>query len=110
MDQTPASQFGGGRPVDVYAVTSLTAHQAAPAQLAKLVRGQWSIESLHHVRDTTFAEGASQPRTGNAPRAMTAWRNLAIGALRLNGVTNIATALRRNARDPRRPLALLGLA
>ena len=94
----------------VYAVTSLTAHQAAPAQLAKLVRGHWSIESLHHVRDTTFAEDASQLRTGNAPRAMTAWRNPAIGALRLNGVTNIATALRRNARDPRRPLALLGLA
>lgn len=38
------------------------------------------------------AEDASQLRTGNAPRAMTAWRNLAVGTLRLNGVTNIATA------------------
>ncbi|MFI0709619.1 hypothetical protein ACH4SK_02985 [Streptomyces inhibens] len=46
---------------------------------------------------------------GDAPRTMATWRNLAIGALKLNGTTNIAAALRRNARDPRRPLALLGL-
>ncbi|MFF3934483.1 hypothetical protein [Streptomyces hirsutus] len=94
----------------VYAVTSLTAEQATPAQLAKLIRDHWKIEALHHVRDTTFAEGASQLRTGNAPRAMATWRNLAIGALRLGGVRNIAAALRHNARDARRPLAILGLA
>ncbi|MET7717827.1 ISAs1 family transposase, partial [Streptomyces sp. NPDC005407] len=93
----------------IYAVTSLTAAQATPAQLAALIRDHWKIESLHHVRDTTFAEDASQLRTGNAPRAMATWRNLAIGALRLTGATSIATALRRNARDPSRPLALLGL-
>ncbi|MFG2384589.1 hypothetical protein [Streptomyces avermitilis] len=40
---------------------------------------------------------------------MATWRNLAIGALRLAGKTNTASALRHNARDPRRPLALLGL-
>ncbi|WP_257217473.1 MULTISPECIES: ISAs1 family transposase [Streptomyces] len=93
----------------VYAVTSLTAEQATAAQLAELVRDHWKIEALHHVRDTTFAEDASQLRTGNAPRAMATWRNLAIGALRTAGVKNIAAGLRRNARDPRRPLALLGL-
>lgn len=93
----------------VYAVTSLTAEQAAPAQLATLIRGHWSVESLHHVRDTTFAEDASQLRTGNAPRAMATWRNLAIGALRLAGATNIAAGLRRNARDAHRPLTLLGI-
>lgn len=93
----------------VYAVTSLTAEQATPAQLAQLIRDHWKVEALHHVRDTTFAEDASQLRTGSAPRAMATWRNLAIGALRLGGVTNIAAGLRRNGRDPRRPLALLGL-
>ena len=61
------------------------------------------------MRDTTFAQDASQLRTGNAPRVMATWRNLAIGALRLGGVTNIAAGLRRNGRDPRRPLAFLGL-
>ncbi|MEI5519847.1 ISAs1 family transposase [Streptomyces brasiliscabiei] len=88
----------------VYAV-----EQATAAQLARLVRDHWKIEALHHVRDTTFAEDASQLRTGNAPRAMATWRNLAIGALRTAGAKNIAAGLRRNARDPRRPLALLGL-
>ncbi|WP_309505376.1 ISAs1 family transposase [Streptomyces phytophilus] len=37
----------------VYAVTNLAAHQAAPAQLAALIRGHWKIEALHHMRDTT---------------------------------------------------------
>ncbi|WP_443045795.1 transposase [Streptomyces sp. NBC_00356] len=93
----------------VYAVTSLTAEQVSPAQLATLIRDHWQIEALHHVRDTTFAENASQLRTGNAPRAMATWRNLAIGALRLAATTNIAAALRHNARNADRPLALLGL-
>ncbi|WTG54378.1 transposase [Actinacidiphila glaucinigra] len=44
----------------VYAVTSLTAEQATPVQLAQLIRNHWKIEALHHVRDTTFAEDASQ--------------------------------------------------
>jgi predicted transposase YbfD/YdcC len=93
----------------VYAVTSLTADQASPTQLATLIREHWQIEALHHVRDVTFAEDASQLRTGNAARAMATCRNLAIGALRLSGATNIAAGLRRNARDPARPLALLEL-
>ncbi|MER6571675.1 ISAs1 family transposase [Streptomyces sp. NPDC001093] len=93
----------------IYAVTSLIAEQATPARLAQLIRDHWKIEALHHVRDATFAEDASQLRTDNAPRAMATWRNLALGALRLAGVTNIAAGLRRNARDPRRPLALLAL-
>ncbi|MEU2742268.1 hypothetical protein ABZ656_45030 [Streptomyces sp. NPDC007095] len=93
----------------VYAVTSLTAEQATVAHLAHLVCEHWKIEALHHVRDATFADDASQLRTGNESRAMATWRNLAIGAFRTAGVENIAADLRRNARDPRRPLALLGL-
>ena len=85
------------------------AGQATAAQIAELVRDHWKIEALHHVRDTTFAEDASQLRTGNAPRAMATWRNLAIGALRLAGTTNIAAGLRHNARNAHRPLAILGI-
>ena len=93
----------------VYAVTDLSADQASPIQLATLIRGHWHIEAHHHIRDVTFNEDASQLRTGNAARAMATCRNLAIGALRLAGTSNIAADLRRNARDPTRPLALLGL-
>ncbi|MGW0779109.1 ISAs1 family transposase [Streptomyces sp. NPDC002835] len=93
----------------VYAVTSLTAEQTTRGQLAALIRDHWRVEALHHVRDVTFAEDASQLRTGTAPRAMATWRNLAIGALHLAGSANIAASLRHNARNASRPLALLGL-
>jgi predicted transposase YbfD/YdcC len=33
-----------------YAVTSLAAHQATPAQIAAWSRGHWGIEALHHIR------------------------------------------------------------
>jgi hypothetical protein len=65
------------------------------ATTAKWLRGHWLIESLHHVRDVTLGEDASQVRTGNAPRTLAAIRNLVISLLRLAGVTNIAKALRR---------------
>jgi predicted transposase YbfD/YdcC len=97
------------RTVTVYAVTSLTAAQAHPARLADWIRGHWGIEALHHIRDTTFAEDASQARTGTAPRAMASLRNLAIGILRAHGHRNIAAALRRNGRDATRLLPLLGI-
>ena len=60
------------RAVTVYAITSLSFELARPARLADLVRGHWGIEALHHLRDVTFAEDASQLRTGNAPRVMRA--------------------------------------
>jgi predicted transposase YbfD/YdcC len=95
--------------VTVHAVTSLTAAQAHPARLADWARGHWGIEAHHHIRDVTFAEDASQLRTGSAPRAMASLRNLAIGILRRHGNRNIAAALRRNARDATRVLPLLGI-
>ncbi|MFJ9005528.1 ISAs1 family transposase [Streptomyces canus] len=54
----------------VYAATSLSAGQTTPAQLGNMIRSHWQIEALHHVRDTTFAEDASQLRTGSAPRTL----------------------------------------
>ena len=40
---------------------------------------------------------------------MATLRNAAIGVLRLAGTTNIAAANRHYARNPNRPLALLGI-
>jgi len=99
------------RTVTIYAITSLTFAQANPARLADYLRGHWAIENgLHYLRDTTFAEDASQVRTGNAPHTMGCLRNLAIGALCRAGPVNLAAALRHHARDPARPLATLGIA
>jgi predicted transposase YbfD/YdcC len=97
------------RSVTVHAITSLTATRASPARLADWIRGQWAIEALHHVRDVTFCEDASQLRSGTAPRAMASLRNLAVGILRAHGHHNIAAALRYHARDATRLLPLLGI-
>jgi hypothetical protein len=51
----------------------------------------------------TFAEDASQVRTGTGPQVMACLRNLAIGLLSRAGPVNLAAALRRHARDPARP-------
>jgi hypothetical protein len=40
---------------------------------------------------------------------MACLRNLVIGVLSGAGPVNVAAALRRHARDPRRPLATLGI-
>lgn len=79
----------------VYGITSLPAELAGPAQLNHYERRHWVVEDrLHWVRDVTFGEDASQLRAGTAPRALAAFRNLAISALRLAGRANIAHARR----------------
>jgi predicted transposase YbfD/YdcC len=98
------------RTVTVYALTSLTFAQASAARLADHLGGHWTIENgLHWVRDVTFAEDASQLRTGTGPQVMACLRNLVIGVLGRAGPVNLAAALRHHARDPRRPLATLGI-
>lgn len=92
--------------VIVYAITNRTAAEAGPADVADWLRGHWAIETLHHIRDTTYAEDVSRLRTGNAPRVMATLRNTAISLLRLTGIVK---ALRHNSRNPYRPLQLIGV-
>jgi predicted transposase YbfD/YdcC len=96
----------------IYAITDLTSHEASPERLGRLARSQWTIENrLHFVRDTTFAEDASQIRTGHGPENMATLRNLAFNALRAAGHRNIAAGLRHASYEPfSRPLDLLGIA
>jgi predicted transposase YbfD/YdcC len=100
---------GKWRTVTVYAITSLDARQATPAQLADWIRGHWQIEVLHHIRDVSYGEDASQIRTGSGPQVMASLRNLGIGILKMAGHTSIAAACRHHARDPTRTLATLGI-
>ncbi|MEU8404301.1 ISAs1 family transposase [Nonomuraea sp. NPDC048892] len=53
--------------VTIYAITSLPPGRITHAQLAALIRGHWSIEALHHIRDVTYREDACRARTGAAP-------------------------------------------
>jgi predicted transposase YbfD/YdcC len=89
----------------VYAITSLAATQATPAELAAIIRGHWAIEDrLHWVRDLDYDEDRSQIRTASAPRVMATLRNVALTILRLADHASIAAALRYHSRRPGRPL------
>ena len=83
--------------------------QASPARLADYLRGHWTIEAFAPHPRYHLRRGASQVRTGTAPRAMASLRNLAIAILHARGDRNLAAALRRNARDATRVLPLLGI-
>ena len=92
----------------VYLVTSAAPDRADAKQLLEWNRSYWGIENkLHWVRDETLGEDRSQVRTGNAPQVMAALRNLALGVLRREKVTNIAAALRTFAARPHTAVALI---
>jgi predicted transposase YbfD/YdcC len=94
--------------VAVLGITSLPADHADPAALAAYVRGHWSIESLHWIRDVVLGEDNSTIK--GAYQAMAAIRNLIIGICTLRGVRNLARQLRACHRDPYRlPPLLIGL-
>ncbi len=92
-------------------VTDLTQADACVEHLLRLVRGHWSIEALHWVRDNTFDEDRSQVRTGTVPRVLATLRNLAISIIRhaTYRSVNIAAATRQLARQPDVTLDLLGI-
>jgi predicted transposase YbfD/YdcC len=90
-----------------FLLTSLRPQQATPARLLALVRGHWSIESRHFVRDVIFGEDRSPLRTGAAPQILAAVRNLAHTLIRRSGATAIAAARRSFSYHPARALALL---
>ena len=95
--------------VAILGVTSMNTSRGTPETIARAVRGQWKIEALHWIRDTIYREDDSTVRTRSGPRIMAALRNLAIGALRLHGRTDIAEATRWATRNTARPFAILGL-
>jgi predicted transposase YbfD/YdcC len=90
-------------------LTSLTAADASPEDLLAHIRGHWTVEHLHWLRDVIWNEDKSLLRTGNAPQVMSALTNLVITLFRLQGVTKYRDETRRNAQNPRRTLQLLSL-
>jgi len=90
-------------------VLSLDPAHADPARVGSLVRGHWAIESMHWLRDTLYREDQSTVRTRSGPRVMAALRNLATGAHRLAGRTDITEATRWASRYMDRPFQILKL-
>src|SRR6266704_2480939 len=63
----PVSGAGRWKTRTVYAITSLNAAQATPAELAGWIRGHWRIEAVHHIRDATTARTHPRPAPPAAP-------------------------------------------
>ena len=61
--------LAGARSITAIAEWAADAPQPVRAALGarRHAPGHRGIEALHHIRDVTFAEDASQVRTGNAP-------------------------------------------
>jgi predicted transposase YbfD/YdcC len=101
-----------GQPISAVAALGIASPEpelANAADLAGYVREQWSIESLHWLRDTLYQEDKSRVRTRSGPRVMAALRNLAIGALRMAGRADVTEATRWAGRSMDRPFTILGL-
>ncbi len=92
----------------VYLIAILPPGSDGPQSLLALSRGQWGIEnSLHYVRDVTFAEDRSRLRTGHAPQLLAACRNLAITLIHRSGSSQIAASRRAFSYHPRNVFDLL---
>lgn len=100
-----------GRQVEVtYAITSRSADRdrSRAADLLRANRGHWRIEGgSHWVRDVVLGEDACLIRSGAAPQAMAACRNLVLALLRRAGYPCIAAALRTLAARPAVAVALV---
>ena len=95
----------------VYGITSLTREQAGPADLLRLARGHWCVETRSHwVRDVSMGEDACLVRTGRIPQVLALFRAMALTRLRAEGVVNIARESRRLMVQAADCLRLLGLA
>lgn len=68
-DPPPTNEPGRGRSSAVtgHSITNLGAAEVRPAYLADWLHGRSASEALHHIRDTTYGEDASRPRTSQAP-------------------------------------------
>ncbi|MCA1598161.1 MAG: ISAs1 family transposase [Chloroflexi bacterium] len=98
---------GQTRTETVYLITSLTPRRADPTRLLALIRGHWSVEVRHRIRDVTFGEDASRLRSGEAPQIMAALRNLALTLIHRAGHTAIAAYRRHLSTHPSKALRLL---
>ena len=96
--------------VEVVFLIAILPPEVEPPALLALNRGHWAIEnSLHYVRDVTFAEDRSRIRTGHAPQLLAACRNLVITLIHRSGSSQIAATRRSFSYHPRRAFDLLFL-
>jgi predicted transposase YbfD/YdcC len=91
------------------AVTTTKEVTADAEVIARCVRGHWSVESLHHIRDVTYGEGDGRARNGTLPLILASLNSLAISLAHLAGWTNIAASHDHYRNHPDQALQPLSL-
>lgn len=72
-----------------YLITSTYPEEVGPEELLALVRGHWTVEVMHHIRDVSLGEDQSQVRTGGGPQAMAVLRSTAASLIRAWGFRTV---------------------
>jgi len=91
-----------------YGLTSLTAQEADPKRLLKIIRSEWGIENgLHYRRDVTFEEDKTRMTVKRLGRIMATINNLVISLINSQGFNNHAHARRIFNACPAKALALI---
>lgn len=91
-----------------YGLTSLTAQEADPKRLLKIIRSEWGIENgLHYRRDVTFQEDQTRLTVKRMGRVMATINNLVISLINSQGFNNHAHARRVFNACPAKALALI---
>ena len=92
----------------VYGITSLPRKKANARRLLQLNRKHWSIENrLHHRKDVTLGEDASQIRRNGAPQVLAALNGAILAIIDFLGVTNVAKQLIHYCAHPKDAILLL---
>ena len=108
-ERTATLRNGKVRHEVVFGVSSMGPDRADERAMLGHLRGHWTIEALHHIRDISYAEDNCRIRTGHGAQAMAALRNLAIGVIKtVMPGSSVACAHRRLLMNPQALLELLG--
>jgi hypothetical protein len=91
-----------------YGMTNLPRKKADAQRLLQLNRKHWAIENrLHHRRDVTLGEDASQTRVKGAPEVLAALNGEILALMDFFGVTNVAKQMRYFCAYPQKALQVL---
>jgi len=92
----------------VYGITDLPRKKANAERLLQLNRKHWSIENrLHHRRDVTLGEDASQNRVKGIPEVLAALNGGILALMDFLGVKNVAKQMRHFCEYPREAIQIL---
>jgi len=108
MIKRTVKQKGEERIEIVYGMTNLPRKKADAKRLLELNRNHWAIENrLHHRRDTTLGEDASQARVNGATEVLAALNGGLLALMDFFGVTNVAKQMQYFCAYPQKAIQLL---